>query len=89
LVAYTEFGRRVAANANEGTDHGTAGPVFVVGDAVRGGFVGEQPSLTDLDQGDLRFGTDFRSVYASLLSQVLGADPARSLGAEFPVVPLR
>lgn len=89
LVAYTEFGRRVAANANEGTDHGTAGPVFVVGEGVRGGFVGEQPSLTDLDQGDLRFGTDFRSVYASVLTQVLAADPVRSLGAEFPLVPLR
>jgi uncharacterized protein (DUF1501 family) len=89
LMAYTEFGRRVTANANEGTDHGTAGPVFVVGDSVHGGFVGEQPSLSDLDQGDLRFTTDFRSVYATVLGSVLTADPNRILGAEFPLLPLR
>ncbi len=89
LAAYTEFGRRVAANANEGTDHGTAGPMFVLGGGVRGGFLGEQPSLTDLDQGDLKYTTDFRSVYASLLDSVLGADPVRTLGAGHPVLPLR
>jgi uncharacterized protein (DUF1501 family) len=89
LVGYTEFGRRVAANANEGTDHGTAGPVFVVGDSVNGGFIGEQPSLTDLDQGDLKFGTDFRSVYASVLADVLRTDPARALGGSYPLLPLR
>jgi uncharacterized protein (DUF1501 family) len=89
LMTYTEFGRRVMANANEGTDHGTAGPVFVVGDSVKGGFVGEQPSLTDLDQGDLKFTTDFRSVYATVLASVLGADPERTLGAGFPLLPLR
>ena len=89
LVAYTEFGRRVTANANEGTDHGTAGPVFVAGESVTGGFVGEQPSLTDLDQGDLKFTTDFRSVYASVLTDVLRADPSRALGGEYPLLPLR
>jgi uncharacterized protein (DUF1501 family) len=87
LVAYSEFGRRVAANANQGTDHGTAGPVFVVGDSVHGGFVGEQPSLTDLDAGDLKFHTDFRSVYATVLDRVLGADPASVLGGSFPNLP--
>ena len=89
LVTYTEFGRRVTANANEGTDHGTAGPVFVVGDSVKGGFIGEQPSLTDLDQGDLKFTTDFRSVYATVLADVLRADPEQSLGAQFPLLSLR
>ena len=64
-MAYSEFGRRVAANANEGTDHGTAGPVFVAGRAGAGGFVGAQPSLTDLDDGDLKPTTDFRDVYAT------------------------
>jgi uncharacterized protein (DUF1501 family) len=83
-VLYTEFGRRVKANANEGTDHGTAGPVLVLGEPVTGGFYGEQPSLTDLDNGDLKFTTDFRSVYATLLDKVLGADPARILGADQP-----
>jgi uncharacterized protein (DUF1501 family) len=83
-VLYTEFGRRVKANANEGTDHGTAGPVLVLGEPVNGGFYGEQPSLTDLDNGDLKFTTDFRSVYATLLDKVLGADPAQVLGADQP-----
>jgi len=86
LVAYSEFGRRVAANANEGTDHGTAGPLLVVGDSVNGGFVGEQPSLTDLDAGDLKFHTDFRSVYATVLDRVLGTDPASVLGGSFPTL---
>ncbi|GAA2028615.1 DUF1501 domain-containing protein [Catenulispora yoronensis] len=85
-VLYTEFGRRVKANANEGTDHGTAGPVLVVGEPVNGGFYGEQPSLTDLDSGDLKFSTDFRSVYATLLDKVLGADPVQVLGADQPRV---
>jgi uncharacterized protein (DUF1501 family) len=83
-VLYTEFGRRVHANANQGTDHGTAGPVLVLGEPVNGGFYGQQPSLTDLDDGDLKFGTDFRSVYATLLDKVLGADPAQILGQDQP-----
>lgn len=80
LVAYSEFGRRVAANANQGTDHGTAGPVLVAGHPVRGGFVGEQPSLTDLDNGDLKPTGDFRDVYATMLACVLNTDPERILG---------
>ena len=83
-VVYTEFGRRVKANANQGTDHGTAGPLLVFGDPVNGGFYGEQPSLTDLDNGDLKFTTDFRSVDATVLDKVLGADPAQVLGQDFP-----
>ena len=67
LVAYSEFGRRVAANGSNGTDHGTAAPMFVAGAPVKGGFYGDEPSLTDLDNGDLKFTTDFRSVYATLL----------------------
>jgi uncharacterized protein (DUF1501 family) len=80
LMAYSEFGRRVAANANQGTDHGTAGPVLIAGSGVRGGFIGEQPSLTDLDDGDLKATTDFRDVYATLLTDVLGADPEPVVG---------
>ncbi|MBV9313862.1 MAG: DUF1501 domain-containing protein [Pseudonocardia sp.] len=80
LMIYSEFGRRVAANANQGTDHGTAGPVFVAGSSVRGGFVGEQPSLTDLDNGDLKPTGDFRDIYATLLTDVLGTDPEPILG---------
>ncbi|MDN5762316.1 MAG: DUF1501 domain-containing protein [Microlunatus sp.] len=78
-AVYSEFGRRVTANASDGTDHGTAGPVFVLGRGVTGGFYGAEPSLTDLDSGDLKAGMDFRSVYASLLDSVLGTDPGAVL----------
>ena len=80
LVMYSEFGRRVQANASQGTDHGTAGPMFVVGQRVKGGYYGDQPSLTDLNDGDLKVTTDFRSVYAELLDKVLGADPRELVG---------
>jgi uncharacterized protein (DUF1501 family) len=81
LLAYSEFGRRVKANASQGTDHGTAGPVFVAGEPVRGGFYGDEPSLTDLNNGDLKPTTDFRDVYYELLSQTLHTDPTPSVGA--------
>jgi uncharacterized protein (DUF1501 family) len=88
LVAYSEFGRRVMANANQGTDHGTAGPMFVAGAPVRGGFVGAQPSLTDLDNGELKPTTDFRDVYATLLTDVLNSDPESVLGPGRSTLPL-
>jgi uncharacterized protein (DUF1501 family) len=76
LVAYSEFGRRVAANASGGTDHGTAGPVFVIGQSVKGGFLGDEPSLTALDpNGDLKSTVDFRSVYGAVSAHILGTDP--------------
>src|SRR6202007_2041324 len=78
LLAYSEFGRRVRANASQGTDHGTAGLVFVAGVPVKGGFYGEEPSLTDLDNGDLKFTTDFRDVYYELLTRTLATDPTPS-----------
>ena len=81
LLLYSEFGRRVRANASQGTDHGTASPVFVAGPRVRGGYYGDQPSLTNLDNGDLKVTTDFRAVYAELLDKVLGADPHQILGS--------
>lgn len=80
VLVYSEFGRRVIANASDGTDHGTANPVFLLGNGVRGGFHGQQPSLTDLDHGDLKAHTDFRDVYGSVLHSVLGADPGTVLG---------
>jgi uncharacterized protein (DUF1501 family) len=86
LLAYSEFGRRVEANASQGTDHGTAGPIFVAGPAVAGGFYGEQPSLRDLDNGDLKVTTDFRGVYAELLRRVLDADPEPILGGTHPTL---
>ncbi|MGB9302833.1 MAG: DUF1501 domain-containing protein [Mycobacterium sp.] len=80
LLAYSEFGRRVAANASQGTDHGTAGPVFVAGAPVKGGFYGEEPSLTNLDHGDLKATTDFRDIYHELLARTVGTDPTPSVG---------
>ena len=79
VLVYSEFGRRVHANGSDGTDHGTAGPVFLLGDRVKGGLYGEQPSLTDLADGDLKASTDFRDVYAAVLHDVLGADPEQVL----------
>jgi len=80
VAVYSEFGRRVRANASDGTDHGTASDVFLLGAGVHGGLFGAQPSLTDLDDGDLKYTTDFRDVYATLLEGVLDTDPARVLG---------
>ncbi|MAS07630.1 MAG: hypothetical protein CL534_23460 [Ahrensia sp.] len=80
VMAYSEFGRRVTANASEGTDHGTAGPVFIIGEQVRGGFYGDDPSLTDLVDGDLKVTTDFRDVYHEILTHVLAADPEPIIG---------
>jgi len=83
VMAYSEFGRRVRANASQGTDHGTAGPVFVAGvpgGPVKGGFYGDEPSLTNLDHGDMKFTTDFRDIYYELLSRTVGTDPAPSVG---------
>ncbi|MFG1842633.1 DUF1501 domain-containing protein [Micromonospora sp. NPDC049175] len=79
VVVYSEFGRRVRANASDGTDHGTAGPVLVAGARVAGGFHGQPPSLTDLDHGDLKATTDFRDVFGAVLDTVLGADPEQYL----------
>lgn len=88
VLVHSEFGRRVGANSSNGTDHGTAAPVLVIGPSVKGGYYGDAPSLTDLDQGDLKFTTDFRSIYASILGGVLGLDPAAVLGKSFAPVPL-
>jgi uncharacterized protein (DUF1501 family) len=80
VMVYSEFGRRVRANASHGTDHGAAGPVFIAGPSVKGGFYGDDPSLTDLDEGDLKCTTDFRDIYHELLSKTLGSDPTPSVG---------
>jgi len=81
VMVYSEFGRRVAANASAGTDHGTSGPVFIAGARVKGGFYGDEPSLTDLDDGDLKTTTDFRDIYHELLSKTLHTDPEQVLGS--------
>jgi uncharacterized protein (DUF1501 family) len=78
-LVYSEFGRRVRANASDGTDHGTAGPVFLLGAGVAGGFHGAQPSLADLDDGDLKATVDFRDVLGTVMASVLEAEPERYL----------
>ena len=83
LFAFSEFGRRVAQNNGDGTDHGTAELVFVVGSAVKGGIYGTYPSLTNLDQGDLKYHIDFRGIYATLLDRWLNADSKQVLGARY------
>lgn len=72
VMAFSEFGRRVQENGSAGTDHGVAGPMFLAGGAVQGGLVGAHPSLTDLDDGDLKVAIDFRQVYATVLQKWLG-----------------
>lgn len=83
IMTWTEFGRRVQQNASAGTDHGTVGPMFLLGKRVNAGMHGEPPSLTTLDNGNLRFTTDFRSVYASVIEGWLGADSHAVLGARW------
>ena len=79
VMIYSEFGRRVAANASQGTDHGTSGPVFVIGDQVKGGFYGDQPSLKNLISGDLAVTTDFRDIYGTLADKILQVPGERIL----------
>ncbi|MCZ8229289.1 DUF1501 domain-containing protein [Flavobacterium sp.] len=76
IVVFSEFGRRVKDNG-KGTDHGTAAPLFVIGGDTKGNVIGKNPNLTDLDEGDLKYQIDFRSVYSSLLQQKLAFDPTK------------
>jgi uncharacterized protein (DUF1501 family) len=76
LVVFSEFGRRVKDNGN-GTDHGTAAPMFIIGGNNKGKIIGNNPNLSDLDNGDLKYVIDFRSVYASLLENKLSFNPTK------------
>src|SRR5438093_8754050 len=79
VMIFTEFGRRVEENGSLGTDHGTATPMFVIGKGVKGGFYGTPPSLTDLDDGNLKMTTDFRRVYATAIREWLGCDQTEAI----------
>jgi hypothetical protein len=87
MLSFSEFGRRVSENASGGTDHGAAAPLFVLGGGVKPGLYGNYPSLTDLHDGDLKFNTDFRSVYATALENWLGAPSEMVLGKKYPLLP--
>jgi uncharacterized protein (DUF1501 family) len=88
IMTFSEFGRRVAENASQGTDHGAAAPLFVVGGGVRPGIHTPHPSLEPdkLDRGDLAWNTDFRSVYATVLTRWLRSDAGKILGGRFSQV---
>ncbi len=88
MMTFSEFGRRVQQNASGGTDHGAAAPMFLFGGGLKGGVAGEHPSLTDLDHGDLKFTTDFRSIYSTILDNWLQTPSKQILGGDFTPLPL-
>ncbi len=86
-MTFSEFGRRPAENGSQGTDHGTAAPLFVMGSKVNGGLLGNAPDLGISEKEDLKFSTDFRGIYSSVLDKWLEADSAQILGEKFAHVP--
>ncbi len=83
VMVFSEFGRRTYENASGGTDHGAAGPMFMVGKSVKGGMYGPMPDLQNLVDGDLKYGIDFRQVYATALDNWMGGDSEKVLAAKF------
>ncbi|HEY8297220.1 MAG TPA: DUF1501 domain-containing protein [Candidatus Baltobacteraceae bacterium] len=83
-MTFSEFGRRLGENASAGTDHGEASPLFLIGGGVKGGMYGSYPDLTNTSDGNLRFTTDFRQVYATVLERWLGRPSAPILQGHFP-----
>lgn len=90
MMTFSEFGRRLAENGSRGTDHGAAAPMFIIGSSLKSGLVGAYPSLApaDLQDGDIKYGTDFRSVYATLLQDWLKTPSDTILGRQFDTLPL-
>jgi uncharacterized protein (DUF1501 family) len=88
LMTFSEFGRRVKENASGGTDHGAAAPLFLAGGGVKAGLLGQMPSLApkDLFDGDVKYNTDFRSVYATVLEKHLGVRSEPILKKSFPLI---
>jgi uncharacterized protein (DUF1501 family) len=91
MMTFSEFGRRLLENGSRGTDHGAAAPMFIIGGGkLQSGLVGAHPSLAaaDLTDGDIKYGTDFRSVYATLLQNWLKVPSTAILGRQFDTLPL-
>ncbi len=86
LACFSEFGRRVQENASAGTDHGAAAPMFLMGDKVKAGLIGKHPSLTKLQGGDLKYHTDFRQVYATILEKWLQSPSETILGKKYQTI---
>lgn len=87
-MTFSEFGRRVSQNASGGTDHGTAAPLLLMGPMVAKGVLTDHPSLTDLDQGDLKYTVDFRQIYAGILEGWLKADSRKVLEGSYKPAPV-
>jgi uncharacterized protein (DUF1501 family) len=87
-VTFSEFGRRIEENGSRGTDHGEASPLFMIGGGVKGGIYGRAPDLGATNMGNVRFTTDFRGVYATVLERWLGRPSAPLLGGEFVQLPV-
>lgn len=88
VLVFSEFGRRSYENASQGTDHGAAAPMFLIGSKVKGGFHGPLPDLNDLQDGDLKFKVDFREVYSTTLDAWMGGDSELVLGQKFNHLPV-
>lgn len=85
-MTFSEFGRRIQENGSRGTDHGEASPLFLVGGGVKGGIYGAYPDLSNTNMGNVRFDTDFRSVYATVLERWLGQPSQDVLSGSFPLI---
>jgi uncharacterized protein (DUF1501 family) len=90
IMTFSEFGRRVNENGSRGTDHGAAAPMFLIGSKIKSGLLGVEPSLApaDLQDGDIKYNTDFRSVYASILQNWLNTPSMPILGRQFDTLPI-
>jgi len=86
LMTFSEFGRTVKENGRRGTGHGAAAPIFLAGGKLKGGLLGAHPSLTDLDNGALKFAIDFRRVYAAMLDRWLGFKSRTVLDRQFELL---
>jgi uncharacterized protein (DUF1501 family) len=86
VMTYSEFGRRPAENGSRGTDHGTAAPHLMLGGNIKGGLYGVQPSLVDLENGDLKFNVDFRSLYTTIARRWFGVSAEFLNGRTYPLI---
>ncbi|MFO0942874.1 MAG: DUF1501 domain-containing protein [Pirellulales bacterium] len=84
VMTFSEFGRRVAENASEGTDHGAAAPIFFAGPRMPSQIIGEVPNLVDLNDGDIKFKIDFRQVYSSIIEQWFEGNSSLIFGTSYP-----